>query len=412
MKNKHVKDTRKNLKRISIASILVATFTAIISPTAIAANNGPDLWTLMADKVLSNQDNQVITTVWDDQAYGLEPNDFEMTGTAMNCNIDPFSPNGYVIQFTISGCTDGTLTLRLRENSVTDWQGQPGPINGSQSITISISRQTPLFFLSDPIVSGNHFEFLLQAPNGAQYFDPSAFVFSDPSCRFSFVGTAATSFQLGVSYCQLGQPVVVQLQPYSLPDLYGNFGPSEAIMTQPALVAAWSSATPTPTPTQTNTASATPIPSDTPTVSPTADPTPTPSSTPTIETVITDAPSPTEPPTDALTDGFAPTEDVPRPTDLTPSFTLKLSDELASDSPAVEPQTIQQKNEVAITSEVYPSQALNQPAKVSPVKLATTKQSIDLPMLTNAIAVVIVAALSAGGIYALRRRRSRQLAFS
>ncbi|MEN9713361.1 MAG: hypothetical protein RLZZ164_25 [Actinomycetota bacterium] len=399
MKNKHVKRTNRTLKKISVASILVGLLTAVIAPSAIAAADGPQLVALTADTpIMSNRDVQSITTIWDATVYDLAEDDIVLSGTAMNCIVDPFMPMGDVIQFTISGCTDGILGISIKPNAVFDLSGQWGPSSATASLHISISRQPSNYFLSTPVIGLDSFEIHVQAPNGLSFFNPLSVSFSDPFCRIGSTSFSSTDVALTVVAC--GQaPLVVNLWPYSLNDLYGNSGPSQLVTSaQVSLAPLVSNASPSVTPTPT--------------------PTPTPDSTPALVPVPASSPSTHAEPTPVIV-VVVPIEPTPEATPTptsTPTPTPALEPEPTA-VPTLEPRITpgethsnqQQLIAVPETSVGPPSGGVKQ-IVVHPVRLSEVGRAFDWSPVANGLIAMSIAIAATAGVVALRRLRVRRLA--
>ena len=394
MKNKHVKRTNRTLKKTAVASILVGLLTAVIAPTSIAASNGPDLFAIVADRTMSNVDVQTITTMWDDMTFDLTADDIELTGTAMGCTIDPFDPSGFVIQFNISGCSDGTLGVRVKDNAVVDSFGQPGPINPAPTLHLSISRTPPIFFLSEPAVSGSNFVFHIQAPSGVRFFNPLAVSFTDANCQFRGMSFSETDIMITVGNCGAA-PLQAQLWPYSLTDLYGNVGPVEMVTSLPIVVAEAPGPAPTPTPTPTSM----PAPEASVLALPVVEPVPVVTVPPAAEPVVVQ-PEPIPTPT---------LEPTPTPT-ATPTIEPTVAPTLEPRITPAETHSNQQQLIAAPQTSAGPPSGGAKQIVVHPVRLSEIGRAFDWSPIANGLIATALALAATAGVVALRRVRVRRLA--
>jgi hypothetical protein len=76
---------------------------------------------------------------------GLGAVDFDRTGTASNCVVGTPTGSGKTWTVDVTGCSDGTVDLALRANSVIDAAGNAGPASVQTAATVVRDTTAPTF---------------------------------------------------------------------------------------------------------------------------------------------------------------------------------------------------------------------------------------------------------------------------
>lgn len=207
-------------------------------PSAIAAAGQPAVNAFFPIHEYSNASDQHFYLMLD-MAVPVSSSAIQIFGSAQNCVVDPFSRVGSIFDITVTGCSDGNLTLGLAANSIGDPVVGVGPAVDERSQTSHISRAIPSFGIGGwRETTPGTWEFHLIAPTGALRVDAAAFAFSEPTCTPSVYQMSATDYLVTVTGCPIGTPITVWFEPYSFFDWYANAGPASRVMSLPIVLTA------------------------------------------------------------------------------------------------------------------------------------------------------------------------------
>jgi hypothetical protein len=108
----------------------------------------PEVSSVAVPATPSTSRNISYTYTFSEAITGLASSDFSYTGTATGCTITPAASMGTVIRVDVSCTSDGTLTLIMSANSVTDTGLATGPTTTHTASTITI--ETPIATTTAP----------------------------------------------------------------------------------------------------------------------------------------------------------------------------------------------------------------------------------------------------------------------
>ena len=175
---------------------------------------------------------------FDQYVYDLTADDFNLSGTASpGCYISNLYGDGYAFQFDIYGCSNGELNLGLRANSV--FGATSGPLTAASLPPMTIDTVNPSIRFTAPASpnSADILKFQITSDEAFYPADPSAFIVQGAGCKLvNWPMTSATTMELWLNGCQSGTIASIQMQPRSVRDLQGNFGPNGMIGSQPVFV--------------------------------------------------------------------------------------------------------------------------------------------------------------------------------
>jgi hypothetical protein len=81
---------------------------------------------------------------------GLAAADFTRTGTATGCVVAAPSGSGASYTIAVTGCSEGTVILQLKANTVADASSNLGPTSASTATTVTIDRTAPTASITPP----------------------------------------------------------------------------------------------------------------------------------------------------------------------------------------------------------------------------------------------------------------------
>lgn len=81
---------------------------------------------------------QTFGVTYSETVTGIASADFSNTGTSQGCVFTPSASSGTTINVVVTQCLEGTLQLRIAENSVSDGATNTGPVSAVQSLVITL----------------------------------------------------------------------------------------------------------------------------------------------------------------------------------------------------------------------------------------------------------------------------------
>lgn len=169
------------------------------------------------------------TLVFYEPVSGIASGDFSYTGTATGCVITPSSPSGLAVTVTVTGCSNGTFTLRLNSNTVTDAAGNVGPSSARVASPVTIDHDGPegtWTSLSSPTNAAT-LDYTLDLDEPTTSISDSDFevLGTATGCSVAVTGSSGASFPVSVTGCSEGT-VTLRLKAGTLTDALGNTGPA------------------------------------------------------------------------------------------------------------------------------------------------------------------------------------------
>ena len=168
------------------------------------------------------------TLVFYEPVSGIAAADFSYTGSASGCVIAPSAASGIAVTVTVSGCSNGSFTLRLNANTVTDAAGNLGPSSARTAQTVTIDHDGPegTWTAPDSPTNAAVLDYLLELDEPTTSISDSDFevLGSATGCVVSVTGTSGSSFPVTLSSCSEGT-VQLRLRAGTLTDALGNSGP-------------------------------------------------------------------------------------------------------------------------------------------------------------------------------------------
>ncbi len=393
-------------------------------PSAYAAPTPPDITGLYSSDY-SKELTPVFYIDFNLNVNDLKSEDFYVTGTSTGCIIGSI-PSVYAFSFgfQVSNCSDGTVVLNLKANSVYSSEGAWGPLEDYAGTPMQLNRTPLVLTLGDyPVkITTAEMQWKVFGSHSVRSIDYSKVELT--GCTIDYISQDVDGATVMASACQHGASAELKLLPGFYRDYFQNLAPAE-VMTASAIPIVLDNPPviePSPTPT------ATPTPEPTPTASPTATAQPTPSPTAPVSessaSVVTTNP-PTEPPAPPTEPPASPTvqEAV---TEVAPSDPEPLSQpepalELDEDQPVVrplvrfEPVTTQAEplpvSPIEPLVEVMPH--VKTPIEVIPLNETFSEPAFDWQLIGYlAIAIGSTSAAVGGGLLLKRHVRVRRLKFS
>jgi len=300
----HRKKVRRWHKLLSVSGIIVAVFGMFYVSAATAESGGPTPDGIYGPR-FSKDDAQMWYLDFPNNIVGLQTSDLYLTGSSTSCTIDPVPPlTGFSFGIWVRGCSDGNYRINLKAESVAYQNGVTGPsVDFIGAETVVDSTPLDIAFQNLPTQTNSptlEFQIAVNHPMVYQQY----FNFSLTGTGCNLISNNPTSYGLVVllDSCRPGVEASLTLNPNSIQDKFGNYGP-ELPITSPTIKVSYTAPSPTSLPSASPTPSVSPSASQSaspaPSASPTSSPTPTATSSPSpsdIPASLAVVDPPTEPP--------------------------------------------------------------------------------------------------------------------
>ena len=184
----------------------------------------------------SNQNTVQFNLTFNQSVVGLEAGDFAITGTSGGCFVSSLTGSAASYSAIVSGCSDGTVGLRLAAESVTG--AAIGPVASASTAQVSLDRKNPNFRVIAPASPSNlaSMPFEVVADEAVATLVSSSFVVSGIGCQLGSVAGGGQNFTVNIVGCESGENVTLTLLANSATDLNGNPGPLAAVSSEPVLL--------------------------------------------------------------------------------------------------------------------------------------------------------------------------------
>ena len=134
-------DPAGNANAASTSTDNSVTFDNVRPTVTIALQTASDTGISNADNI-TNAANPVFDLTFSEPVVGLLANDLSNVGTATTCAFGVPAGSGAAWTVTVTGCSEGTLIVRLRVNGVTDLAGNGNAVTNGATVTIDRTAPT------------------------------------------------------------------------------------------------------------------------------------------------------------------------------------------------------------------------------------------------------------------------------
>jgi len=170
---------------------------------------------------------------------GLAAGDFSRTGTATGCTVGAPSGSGASYTVAVTGCSEGTVILKLNAGTVADLATNAGPVAASTAATVTIDRTAPTASLTAPTSPTNAATLTYTATFNESVTGVAAGDFSvtgtATGCVIGAPSGSGASRTIALTGCSNGT-VVLTLTAGTVSDLAGNGGPAVDVTASSVLI--------------------------------------------------------------------------------------------------------------------------------------------------------------------------------
>ena len=194
---------------------------------SITYNLGPRVTSFTAPISPSKAVAPVFNITFGQSVTGLTADDFTISGTVTGCYISTLTGSGASYAATVAGCSDGTISLTLKVDTVNG--NAIGPVRTVSTNPITLDRTLPEISTltkqpstNDLIVYKAVFTETVTGLAG----DSTDWVVKGPGCVIQFLTGSGTDYTITIANCQNGNLAGLVLNPLAVIDTAGNIGPS------------------------------------------------------------------------------------------------------------------------------------------------------------------------------------------
>lgn len=194
---------------------------------SITYNLGPTVTSFTAPASPSKAVAPVFNITFGQSVTGLTADDFTISGTVTGCYISTLTGSGASYAATVSGCSDGTISLTLKVDTVNG--NAIGPVRTSSTTPITLDRTLPEISTLIKQPSTNDliiYKAVFTEPVTGLAGDSTDWLVKGTSCVIQFLTGSGTDYTITIANCSNGNLAGLVLNSLSVSDTAGNIGPS------------------------------------------------------------------------------------------------------------------------------------------------------------------------------------------
>ena len=188
---------------------------------------GPTVTSFTAPSSPSNAVSPVFNITFGQSITGLTADDFTISGTATNCYVSLLTGSGASYAATVAGCSDGTIALTLKADSVTG--NAIGPVRAVNTTPITLDRTLPELNTLTKQPSSNDtiiYRAVFTESVSGLAGDSTDWLVKGDGCSISSLTGSALEYTITLTGCLDGHLAGLVLNSLSVIDTAGNIGPS------------------------------------------------------------------------------------------------------------------------------------------------------------------------------------------
>lgn len=199
---------------------------------SITYNLGPAVTSFTAPSSPSNAALPAFNINFGQSVTGLTADDFTISGTATGCYVSTLTGSGATYTATVNGCTDGTISLTLKADTVTG--NAVGPVRAVSTTPIILDRTVPEINTLTKQTSANHqliYKANFTEPVTGLVADNTDWLVKGDGCTIQSMTGSGSDYVITIANCLDGHLAGLVLNTASVIDAAGNIGPSLANQT-------------------------------------------------------------------------------------------------------------------------------------------------------------------------------------
>lgn len=199
----------------------------------ITYNFGPSVTSFTAPNSPSNAATPVFNITFGQSVTGLTADDFTISGTASNCYVSLLTGSGASYAATVAGCSDGTISLTLKADTVMG--NAIGPVRPVSTTPITLDRTAPEISTLVKQTSTNDlvvYKATFTESISGLAADATDWLVKGDGCVIQSLTGTGTDYVITLSGCLDGHLAGLVLNSQAVVDTAGNLGPSLLNQTQ------------------------------------------------------------------------------------------------------------------------------------------------------------------------------------
>jgi hypothetical protein len=215
-----------NATRFS-SPVYTAGFQAANGAASITYNFGPTVTSFSGPSSPSKATFPVFNIAFGQSVTGLTANDFTISGSAQGCYISTLTGSGANYAATVTGCTDGTISLMLKVDTV--FGNAIGPARTYSTSSIVLDRTVPEIGSLTKQPSSNNlivYKAIFSEPVSGLVADNTDWLVKGNGCVIQSMTGSGSQYTITVSNCVDGDLAGLVLNSLAVQDAAGNIGPS------------------------------------------------------------------------------------------------------------------------------------------------------------------------------------------
>ncbi len=213
----------------------VTYFTGFQSGNGLASityNLGPAVTSFTAPVSPSNASLPTFNISFGQSVTGITADDFTISGTAVGCYVSTLTGSGANYAATVNGCSDGTISLTLKADTVTG--NAIGPVRPVSTTPIILDRTVPEINTLTKQTSANNvliYKASFTEPVTGLVADSTDWLVKGDGCTIQSMTGSGSDYVITIANCLDGHLAGLVLNTASVVDAAGNIGPSLANQT-------------------------------------------------------------------------------------------------------------------------------------------------------------------------------------
>ncbi len=194
---------------------------------SITYNFSPSVTAFTAPSSPSNAVNPVFNITFGQSITGITADDFTISGSATGCYVSTLAGSGATYAATVAGCSDGTIALTLKADSVSG--NVLGPVRPVSTSTIILDRTLPEINTLTKQPSTNDlviYKAVFTETVTGLAADSTDWLVKGNGCVIQSMTGSGTDYVITISNCLDGNLAGLVLNSLSVVDTAGNIGPS------------------------------------------------------------------------------------------------------------------------------------------------------------------------------------------
>ena len=207
--------------------VYTAGFQAANGLASITYNFGPTVTYFSGPGSPSKANSPVFNIAFGQSVTGLTADDFVISGSAQGCYISTLTGTGANYAATVAGCTDGTIALTLKIDSV--FGNAIGPVRTYSTSTITLDRTVPEIGSLTKQPSSNSlivYKATFTEPVTGLVADNTDWQVKGNGCVIQSMTGSGSQYTITISGCVDGDLAGLVLNSLAVQDAAGNIGPS------------------------------------------------------------------------------------------------------------------------------------------------------------------------------------------